>query len=189
VKKSNWCGFERSLWCSFNTPFHTLRRAPRAVCVSSLTLTYGQTEVFTATVTTNPPGATIPTGGTVSFVDGTATLAAKELSVGSAVFSTTGLGAGPHVFSAIHGVDAEFGGSQSGINSGPAEIATVARSGTAGFAGDGGPATPTVLHSPTGVAVDSPGDHCIVHELNNRVREVNAATGVITTVADTGVVG
>ena len=108
-------------------------------------------------------------------MDGTTTLATKALSAGSATFSTTGLGAGPYVVTAVYSGDAAFGGSQSGISSGPAKIATVAGNGTASFSGDGGLATSAALHSPTGVAVDSHGNLFIADALNNRVREVNAA--------------
>jgi hypothetical protein len=54
------------------------------------------------------------------------------------------------------------------------------------FGGDGGPATQAALNGPSGVAVDGAGDLFIADRGNNRVREVVAATGVITTVAGTG---
>jgi sugar lactone lactonase YvrE len=68
-------------------------------------------------------------------------------------------------------------------------ITTVAGDGTAGFSGDGGPATNAALNNPWGVAVDSSGDLFIADSFNNRVRLVAAATGVITTVAGDGTVG
>src|SRR5437868_4998022 len=60
---------------------------------SSRSLTYGQGEVLTATVTTDPPGGPTPTGGTVSFLDGSNLLGATPLSNGTAAWSTTSLGA------------------------------------------------------------------------------------------------
>ena len=65
-------------------------------------------------------------------------------------------------------------------------ITTVAGDGTQGYSGDNGPATTAELASPTGVALDSNGDLFIDDCENNRIREVNHATGVITTVAGGG---
>ncbi len=55
-----------------------------------------------------------------------------------------------------------------------------------GFSGDGGPATNALLNFPTGVAVDTAFNLFIADQGNCRVRRVDAATGVITTVAGTG---
>ncbi len=54
------------------------------------------------------------------------------------------------------------------------------------FAGDGGPAGAAVLSSPQGVALDTAGNLFIADSGNQRVREVNVTTGVITTVAGAG---
>jgi uncharacterized protein (TIGR03437 family) len=61
-------------------------------------------------------------------------------------------------------------------------ITTVAGNGTAGFAGDGGPATSAELNAPNYVAVDSAGNLYISDTGNKRIREV-ASGGVITTIA------
>ena len=68
-------------------------------------------------------------------------------------------------------------------------ITTVAGTGISGFSGDGGPATDAQLNEPFGVAVDASGDLFIADTSNDRVRRVDAATGVITTVAGTGISG
>ncbi len=65
-------------------------------------------------------------------------------------------------------------------------ISTVAGSGTAGYAGDGGSATGAQLYTPTGVAVDAAGNLYIADFNNSRVRKVSAASGTIATVAGTG---
>ncbi|HUY91114.1 MAG TPA: DUF4214 domain-containing protein [Pirellulales bacterium] len=65
----------------------------------------------------------------------------------------------------------------------------VAGNGTAGFSGDGGPATAAELNNPEGVAVDSSGDVFIVDQGNNCIREVDNTTGVIKTVAGNGAYG
>jgi sugar lactone lactonase YvrE len=68
-------------------------------------------------------------------------------------------------------------------------ITTVAGSGTAGYSGDGGLATNAELLNPYGVAVDSAGDLYIADSTNNRIREVSAGTGFISTVAGNGTGG
>src|SRR5205823_2226070 len=67
-------------------------------------------------------------------------------------------------------------------------ISTVAGTGEAGFAGDGGPAVAAHLSRPFGVAVDPSGTLYIADTDNNRIRRVSPA-GVISTIAGTGVGG
>jgi glucose/arabinose dehydrogenase len=66
-------------------------------------------------------------------------------------------------------------------------ITTVA-GGTPGFSGDGGPATAAQLDNPYSVAVTPDGGFLITDTGNRRVRRVSP-TGIITTVAGTGVQG
>ena len=68
-------------------------------------------------------------------------------------------------------------------------ITTVAGTGTSGFSGDGGPATDAQLAELAGVAVDASGNLYIADPFNHRVRRVDGASGVITTVAGTGTEG
>jgi trimeric autotransporter adhesin len=68
-------------------------------------------------------------------------------------------------------------------------ITTVAGNGTAGFSGDGGPATDASLFTPSQVAVDASGNLFVSDLWNNRVRRVDASTGIITTVAGNGTAG
>ncbi len=72
------------------------------------------------------------------------------------------------------------------VHRGSAIITTVAGGGKGGFSGDGGPATKAALNSLSGVAVDRAGNLYIADSYNNRVREVHASSGIITTVAGTG---
>jgi streptogramin lyase len=65
-------------------------------------------------------------------------------------------------------------------------ITTIAGTGERGFRGDGGPATEAALGLPKGVAVDSAGNVYIADTANNRIRKVDAQTGVILTVAGNG---
>jgi sugar lactone lactonase YvrE len=69
------------------------------------------------------------------------------------------------------------------------EITTVAGNGTAGFFGDGGPATSAELNFPDGVALDSNGNLFIGDVENSRIREIAIATGDIATVAGNGLAG
>jgi sugar lactone lactonase YvrE len=67
-------------------------------------------------------------------------------------------------------------------------ISTVAGNGTAGFSGDGGPATSAQLNEPNGVAVDTAGNLFIADLSNQRIRKVTPA-GIISTVAGNGTGG
>jgi sugar lactone lactonase YvrE len=67
-------------------------------------------------------------------------------------------------------------------------ISTVAGKGTAGFSGDGGPATSAQLNLPLGVVVDSTGTLYISDYNNHRVRKVTP-DGEITTLAGKGTAG
>ncbi len=71
------------------------------------------------------------------------------------------------------------------ITAATGDIATVAGDGTAGLAGDGGPAVQAELNLPTSIALDSAGDLFIADTGNQRVRMVAVATGTITTIAGT----
>ena len=68
-------------------------------------------------------------------------------------------------------------------------ITTVVGTGAGGFSGDGGPATDALLNAPSSVEVDAAGNLFIADSNNNRVRRVDAETGIITTIAGTGVAG
>jgi len=65
-------------------------------------------------------------------------------------------------------------------------ITTVAGNGSKGFSGDGGPATKAQLNEPYGVVIDAQGNLYFAERINRRVRRVDGATGVITTVAGNG---
>ena len=67
-------------------------------------------------------------------------------------------------------------------------INTLAGTGTAGFMGDGGPASAAELYLPFGVAVDRNRNVYIADGQNNRIRKVSA-TGTISTVAGNGTGG
>ncbi len=68
-------------------------------------------------------------------------------------------------------------------------IRTVAGNGTLAFSGDGGPATSAAFDDPVSVFVDSSGNIFIADDVDHRIREVTAATGIIQTVAGNGISG
>jgi len=67
-------------------------------------------------------------------------------------------------------------------------IDTFVGNGTAGYSGDGGPATLALFSTPYGIATDLEGNLFIADLNNHRIRKVTPA-GVITTVAGNGVAG
>ena len=67
-------------------------------------------------------------------------------------------------------------------------ITTIAGTGTAGFAGDGGPAMSALLNFPGGITVDAAGNLYFNDDLNFRTRQIST-TGTINTVAGSGVQG
>jgi len=68
-------------------------------------------------------------------------------------------------------------------------ITTFAGNGTRGYSGDGGPATNAELNDPDCFAFDSSGNLYFGDAWNHRVRRIDHATGIISTIAGTGVHG
>src|SRR5258708_4029994 len=66
---------------------------------------------------------------------------------------------------------------------------TVAGNGTAGYGGDGGVGINAELNDPSGVGVDDAGNLYIADSGNSRIRRVDHATGLISTVAGNGTAG
>jgi photosystem II stability/assembly factor-like uncharacterized protein len=67
-------------------------------------------------------------------------------------------------------------------------ITTVAGTGVRGFSGDGGPGTSAQLANPGKLATDRNGNLFILDIANHRVRRLDHATGVLTTVAGNGTI-
>jgi len=68
-------------------------------------------------------------------------------------------------------------------------FSVVAGNGVPGFEGDGLAATLSKLNYPNDIAIDSAGNLYIADALNNRIRKIDILTGIINTVAGTGISG
>ena len=90
------------------TPADRYTYAPPVILTSSPNPSvHGQKVTFTAKVSPTAPGAPVPLG-TVSFVEGTATLGVVNLNKGTATLNTTTLGAGEHPVVAEYSGDANY---------------------------------------------------------------------------------
>jgi uncharacterized protein (TIGR03437 family) len=130
-----------------------------------------------------PIGVAVNTAGNLFIAD---TTQLTELT-GSNLVALTGTGDSPW------GVAVDSSGNiyiaESGLNiirriSPGGGISTFAGNGTAGYSGDGGPATSAELQNPFAVAVDAAGNVYIADSANSVVRKVS--NGVITTFAGGG---
>ena len=68
-------------------------------------------------------------------------------------------------------------------------ITTFAGTGEGGYTGDGGPASDALMREPFMCAFDADGNLYVCEATNHIVRRIDAATGVITTIAGTGEAG
>ena len=98
------------------------------------------------------------------------------------------LPAGIDAVTAVYSGDGEFRRQHFGPGWARIVISTVAGNGSSGWgdSGDSGPAIAAKLCDPSSVAVHAAGDIFIAESVNSRIREVNHATGVITTIAGNG---
>lgn len=69
------------------------------------------------------------------------------------------------------------------------DIYTIAGNGTAGYNGDGIPATSAEMWAPNGIVVDNAGNIYFADQMNDRIRKVTASSGYISTVAGNGTGG
>ena len=68
-------------------------------------------------------------------------------------------------------------------------ITTIAGTGVAGNTGIGGLATNAELNQPGGIFLDSMGNIIFCDAINNMIKKIDATTGILTTIAGTGVAG
>src|ERR1700720_1146527 len=72
------------------------------------------------------------------------------------------------------------------VDAGSGGVTTIAGNGEAGYGGDGGSAVRASLNEPYGIAIDRAGNIFVADRLNRRVRRIDAASGLIATLAGTG---
>ncbi|WP_433964810.1 Ig-like domain repeat protein [Tunturiibacter gelidiferens] len=75
------------------------------------------------------------------------------------------------------------------ITSSTGLITTIAGTGTQGYSGDGTSAISAAIDSPTGIAVDASSNLYLADTHNHRIRKITSSTGIITTIAGTGLPG
>jgi len=161
----------------------------------------------TATLLHKPTGACIDKTGNILIVEGTGAKV-RKVNVTTGIITTiagTGINSfsgdgGPATNASLNhpfGVCIDTSGNiyitDGGvrirrISSSTGFISTIAGTGVSGYSGDGGPATSAKLWA-NGICVDTSGDVYFTDGAYFTMRKINSATGIITTVAGTGVSG
>jgi sugar lactone lactonase YvrE len=161
-----------------------------SVSASAANLVFGQSELLKATVVTNPPGGAAPSGGTVTFDNGTTVLGTAPLVSGSASFSTV-LSAGTYSVTASYSGTSAYGSSTSTTSAG--DIFNEVGSGTYGntitVAGGAVAAATAELANPYGVAVSPSGTIYVADTFNNQIDAISPTTGFATVIAGNGTYG
>jgi len=168
-----------TLTITFSPQYVGVRPVPLVAATSAGTFNFGMQGVGTEPLAALTPGtiSTIAGTGTAGYGGDGGAATGATLHTPSSVISDY---AGNLYFSdtgnnRVRRIDAVTGA-----------LTTIAGTGTAGFSGDSGAATAAQLAAPQGLALDAANDLFIVDSGNSAVREVNADTGFISTVAGTG---
>ena len=181
-------------------PISVTNPAGTATSATDFTVTLPPTTITSFNPTSGPVGSDVVITGTnltgatnVEFSGVLAPVPAAAFTVDSATQITatvpTGAITGPISVTTPGGAAASATNFTVTVPPPPGPIInTVAGNGTAGFSGDGGPATSASLNNPLEVAVDAAGNLYIADRANNRIRKVDTS-GTITTVAGTGTAG
>ena len=128
------------------------------VAAGSASVTFGQSETFTATISV-PSGSTAPSSGTVEFKDGTSVIGTAPVTAGVATFTTSALAAGSHNIIALFSGATGYEASVSGVEPTSTQFILPI----------------TGLDQPIGVAVDAMGDVFVVDSQHDRLVELPAS--------------
>jgi hypothetical protein len=197
-------------WVKYTAPFQLSSQGFEIVQAYATATGYQQSWAATATIVLNFPQAATPVISLASGVySGTQSVTITDTTPGAKIYYTTN-GTTPTSSSALYGGAIKVSSSETLVASAIATgfsmsspataqyligsfstplVYTFAGNGSYGWSGDGGPATSANLNYPGGTARDSAGNLYIADEFNNVVRKVAVGTGLITTIAGTGVAG
>ena len=140
-----------------------------------------------------PAGLAVDSSGNLYIAD-TGNSAIRKVTAGTGIITTLANGLKSPTGVAVDSAGNLFIANQGNhdilkVAAGTSVVTVVAGTGVQGYSGDGGPATRAQLNQPSGVAVDNAGNLFIADAGNNAVRKVVLATGTITTLAGTGILG
>ncbi|HEY4312958.1 MAG TPA: Ig-like domain repeat protein [Pirellulales bacterium] len=146
-------------------------------------ITADQTITLSAQVVANPQSPISPNEGSVTFFSDGIALGSASVEQGNANLSNVSLPVGQHKLTAVYNDPSGiFATSATAAISPASTIVTAVGGGVA----DGDPSIDALLHDDQGIAVDSQGNIYIADKHNNRIREIDHSTGIITTVAGAG---
>ncbi len=171
--------------------------------VGTATITYTNSfgcgvPFVTQTVTVNASSGVIsgPTtvcpGNTITLTDASGGGTWSSASPSIATVGTSGVVTGVAAGNVVISYSVSGGCSASAlamINVGNEIINTIAGNGTAGFGGDNGIDTFSIMNTPEWMTTDSVGNIYFADWGNNRIRKITASTNIITTIAGTGASG
>jgi sugar lactone lactonase YvrE len=154
---------------------------------------FGDGDFATSIQILSPAGIAVDSAGNV-YISDSGDRRVRRVDAATHLVSTLTTGGSFSAFSGM-AVDSsgnlfviDSGGVVSMINPQTKVVTRVAGTGQPGFGGDGGLATAAMIapSGSTGIAVDAAGNLFIADSFNNRVRRVDAATKIITTIAGNG---
>ena len=162
----------------------TITLTPATLALTSVSPPGGPAAGATVTIT----GTNFATSGTVTVKFGTSPATNVAVRSSTAVTCTSPPSAAGVVDVTVTNPDqtsATLAGAYAYYVDTPV-IMTVTGTGVAGFSGDGGPASTAQINFPWDLQVDSSGNLIIVDTHNYRLRKIDGATGLIATIAGTG---